>query len=228
MTNLLVRRALLGAATTMLFSAASACSLLGDPPAANEGAVDAGREANSTAEPTREATGQSEWVRERIQAVQDIYGFTAQGEEWQDSYDFRQMPTQPAWFGSYGYQSWAGAGEAIPRSVIHELSHSFWGAFPVEGRPDLAPDYSLEGDPPVLDAYREDLLAFMRQPPDRFEPLRDRFRGMPNLDDGSYPDLHHFGEAEFVNMTGGRLDLVPPILRKYYTDYLSRSGVGSE
>ena len=171
---------------------------------------------------------EEDWVRGRLDAVQGIWGFTSDGAEWQDSYDLRQMRGQPAWFGSTGFEGWAGAGQAIPHSVMHELGHSYWGQFPVDGRPDLVPGPE-EG--PVLSiqlAYRDDLLTFMRQPPDRFEPLRDRFRNLPNLDRGDFPDLAHFGEADLVYLTGGDLDLVPPILRKYYSSYLTDAGAAGD
>jgi hypothetical protein len=165
---------------------------------------------------------EQDWVSGRLDAVQGIWGFTADGIGWQNSYDFRQMRGQPAWFGSTGSKGWAGAGQAVPRSVMHELGHSYWGAFPVEGRPDLIPGSDVQE---ILESYQADLLKFMQQPPDRFEPLRDRFRNLPNLDRGDLPDLAHFGEADLIYLTGGDLDLIPPILRKYYTSYLSDAGV---
>jgi hypothetical protein len=166
-----------------------------------------------------------DWVKARLAAVQGIWGFTPAGVDWQNSYDLRQMRGQPAWFGSTGSAGWAGAGQAIPQSVLHELGHSYWGAFPVHGRDDLAPGSDIEN---VLESYRDDLLAFMRQPPDRFEPLRDRFRNLPNLDRGGLPDLAHFGESELIYFAGGDLDLVPPILRKYYVSYLTGTGVAGD
>ena len=168
---------------------------------------------------------EQDWVTGRLVAVQGIWGFTSDGIDWQNSYDFRQMRGQPAWFGSTGLSGWAGAGQAVPRSVMHELGHSYWGAFPVEGRPDLIPGSDTQE---ILESYQADLLKFMRQPPDRFEPLRDRFRNLPNLDRGDLPDLAHFGEADLIYLTGGDLDLIPPILRKYYTSYLSDAGVVPE
>ena len=165
---------------------------------------------------------EQDWVTGRLGALQGIWGFTADGIDWQNSYDYRQMRGQPAWFGSTGSKGWAGAGLAVPRSVMHEMGHSYWGAFPVEGRPDLIPGSDVQE---ILASYQTDLLKFMRQPPDRFEPLRDRFRNLPNLDRGDLPDLAHFGEADLIYLTGGDLDLIPPILRKYYTSYLSDAGV---
>jgi hypothetical protein len=143
-----------------------------------------------------------------------------------NGYDLRQMVAQPAWFGSTGYSGFAGAGQAIPRIIMHELSHSTWGAFPVTGRPDLTGKQFEDGTLDVVAAYREALREFMLQPPDRFEPLRDRFRNMPNLDRGGYPDLHHFGEADMISMTAGDLSLVPPVLRRYLEAFYGSSGVG--
>ena len=138
------------------------------------------------------------------------------------------MYGQPAWFGSYSFEGWAGAGEAVPRLIMHEVSHSYWGLFPVEGRPDLSWVRGPDGVAPALAQYRKDLETFMRQPPDRYEPLRDRFRNMPNLSEGDYPDLWHHGEADMVFFTGGNLDLVPPILRKYYSSFLTERGAAGE
>ncbi len=168
------------------------------------------------------------WVQDRISAVRLIWGFTERGTAWMESYDFRQMVGQPAWYGSHGAGGWAGAGEANPRIVLHELSHSSWGAFHVEGVPGLPADSPAESLRHVLAQFHADLDRFLRQPPDSFEPLRDRFRNLPNLVKGGYPDLHHFGEAEMVNMTGGNMALIPPILRKYFSPYLAPEGVAAE
>jgi hypothetical protein len=168
------------------------------------------------------------WARDRIAAVEAIWGFSEDGRRWLESYDFRQMYGQPAWFGSYGHDGWAGAGEATPRLIAHEMSHSYWGEFPVEGRPDLRWQKGRDGVAPAMAQYRRDLETFMSQPPDRFEPLRDRFRNMPDLAKGEYPDLHHFGEADMVYFTGGDLDLVPLILRKYYSKFLTPAGVAGD
>ncbi len=177
--------------------------------------------------PEGQPVSQSRWVQDRLNAVKWIYGFTPEGEEWIDGYDFRQMVEQPAWFGSFGYNSWAGAGEAVPRSVLHEISHSYWGAFSVEDSPLLSWDTS-QGTPQALLQYREQLRLFMLQPPDRFEPLRDRFRNLPGLSIGDYPDLAHFGEADFLYMTGGNLQLIPPILKPFYSGFVQAGGAGAE
>ena len=145
-----------------------------------------------------------------------------------DGYDFRQMFGRPAWYGSHGAAGWAGAGEANPRIVLHELGHSWWGAFPVEGRPDLTWD-RVDGEISMaLSQFHADVEWFLRQPPDSFEPLRDRFRNMPNLSHGHYPDLQHFSEADLVNVTGGNLLLIPPVLRKYFSPFLAPEGVASD
>ena len=170
---------------------------------------------------TQEPSSQSPWIRDRIRAIEALYGFTEAGRQWLEQYDLRQMVGQPGWFGSFGYQGWAGVGQAIPSSVLHELSHSYYGAFQVTGRPDLNWDVRQEGEPSTaLHQYREDLKTFMFQPPDRYEPLRDRFRNLPNLSKGQYPDLFHFGEADLISMVGGDLNLVPLILQKYFDRFL--------
>ena len=138
------------------------------------------------------------------------------------SLDVRQMVGQPAWAGSTGFQGFAGIGQATPTTVAHELGHSYWGAFPVTGRPDLSWDIpSGESIAPAIAQYQNDLQIFMLQPPDRYEPLRERFRNLPNLSKGDFPDLFHIGESDIVSLVAGDLNLVAPILRKYYDQYLS-------
>lgn len=176
--------------------------------------------------PEDQPVEQSEWIKDRLSAMKQVFRFTPAGEEWIDGYDLRQMVEQPAWFGSFGYGSWAGAGEAVPRSVLHEISHSYWGAFSVSGAPDLSWDTS-DGTAEVLLEYREQLRLFMLQPPDRFEPLRDRFRNLPGLSVGEYPDLAHFGEADLLYMTGGNLQLIPPILLPYFSGFVAEGGAGA-
>lgn len=175
---------------------------------------------------TPAAAIQTLWAKARLEAVKALWNPSQAGREWMDAYDFRQMVAQPAWFGSTGFSGYAGAGQAIPRITMHELSHSSWGAFPVAGRPDLTGEQLPDGTLKVVAAYREDLATFLRQPPDRFEPLRDRFRNMPNLTVGDYPDLHHFGEADMVSMSGADLSLVPPILRKYLDAFYGDGAIG--
>ena len=166
--------------------------------------------------------GNSVWARERVDAVVGLYRPTAAGAALLRSLDFRQMRGEPGFFGSYGFGSWAGAGEAKSIGVMHELMHSYWGGFPVMGRPEL--DW-VRGDggevAPALAAYHRDVLAFMAQPPDDYELLRQRLRNLPEVSaENPYP-LFHSLEADLPYSTGGDLDLVPPILRKYWGLFLA-------
>lgn len=168
------------------------------------------------------AEEQRQWVYKRVEAVAGLYSVTLEGREMLHSLDVRQMVGEPLFFGSQGYGGWTGVGQAFPMSVMHELGHAYWGAFPVSGRPDLSWEQPADGGlPSALRQYKGDLLTFMLQPPDRFEPLRDRLRNFPRLCSGDYPILYHTGEAEMVSLTGGDLELVPPILRKYYDRFLA-------
>ena len=164
---------------------------------------------------------QTPWVLDRIRAIEGLYRFTEAGQAWLEGYDLRQMTGQPGWFGSLGYQRWAGVGQAIPDRVLHELSHSYYGAFTITGRPNLSWETPVGDEAsPALLQYRADLATFMFQPPDAYEALRDRFRNLPNLSKGQYPDLYHFGEADLVYAVGGNLNLIPPILVKYFDRFL--------
>ena len=164
---------------------------------------------------------QTPWVRDRVLAIEGLYRFTEAGQAWLDGYDLRQMTGQPGWFGSLGYQHWAGVGQAIPDRVLHELSHSYYGAFIITGRSELSWETPGGGEAsPALLQYRADLATFMSQPPDAYEALRERFRNLPNLSKGQYPDLYHFGEADLVYAVGGNLNLIPPILVKYFDQFL--------
>ena len=144
------------------------------------------------------------------------------------SLDVRRMEGQPAWYGSTGYRGFTGVGQARPDVVAHELGHAYWGAFSVTGHPELSWEV-VEGEtiPSALARYHEDLLRFMLQPPDRYEPLRERFRNFPNLNQGRLPDLIHAGEADIPRLTAGDLGLAPPILRKYFDQYMSDGGYGT-
>ncbi|MBI4220267.1 MAG: hypothetical protein HY682_09010 [Chloroflexi bacterium] len=168
-------------------------------------------------------------MRSRVDAVAEIWNLSEAARVWMHSFDLRQMEGRPAWFGSTGHDGYAGVGQAIPRVVIHELGHSMWGAFPVDGRPELLAGASgPDGVNDVMRAYRADLEAFLTQPPDRFEPLRDRFRNMPDLTASPYPGLYHAGEADLIFMTGGNIQLVPPILRKYVVSFYGTHGIAGE
>ena len=165
---------------------------------------------------------QSPWAQDRREAYSQLYNITPEGSRMLASLDVRHMTGQPAWFGSTGFEGFAGLGQAKPTTVAHEMGHSYWGAFPVSGSPSLTWETPLgQSLSPALAQYRSDLQTFMLQPPDRYELLRERFRNLPNLSEGDYPDLLHMGEADIVSLVGGDLSLVPPILRKYFDRYLA-------
>ena len=129
------------------------------------------------------------------------------------------MRDQPGFFGSYGYRGWTGVGEAKPQGVMHELSHAYWGLFPVTGLPDLS--WDGEGTPPAMERYHRDVLEFMKQPPDHYELLRTRLRNPGELSATNLEPLFHTIEADAVYTMGGDLDLIPPILKKYWDRFLS-------
>ncbi|MQF48515.1 hypothetical protein FIM08_01220 [SAR202 cluster bacterium AC-647-N09_OGT_505m] len=166
--------------------------------------------------------GQYPWVQDRIAALNAIYGFTPQGQRFLEQVDLRQMSGQPGWFGSFGYKEWTGVGEANPASIMHELGHAYWGAFSVSGHPDLRwNNHRPRSSSSAMSRYHRDLIIFMGQPPDPYEPLRERLRNLPNVLRGETSPLIHFGEADLVHTVGGNLQLLPPLLRKYYDQYLS-------
>ncbi len=138
------------------------------------------------------------------------------------SLDLRQMRDEPGFFGSYGFDGWAGVGEAKPIGVMHELMHSYWGGFPVIGRPKLGWQRQEGQDiAPAMAGYHQDILAFMSQPPDDYEMLRQRLRNLPEVSGENPGPLFHHLEADLPYTTGGDLGLVPPILRKYWGLFLS-------
>ena len=168
---------------------------------------------------------ESDWVQARLDAYYRLFNITAEGRDVVGSLNVRQMEGRPAWYGSTGYRGFTGVGQARPDVVAHELGHSYWGAFPVTGHPELSWEVA-EGETisSAMMRYHEDLRRFMLQPPDRYEPLRERFRNFPNLNRGRLPDLIHAGEADIPRLTAGDLGLVPPILRKYFDQYMSDGG----
>ena len=170
----------------------------------------------------------TEWVKKRLDAVVALYRPTEAGEALLRSLDLRQMEGEPGFFGSFGFDDWAGVGEAIPIGVIHELGHSLWGGFPVAGRPGLnwdKPDGAALS--PAMDSYHRDILAFMGQPPDDYELLRQRLRNLPDISIDNTEPVFHSLEADVPYTTGGSLRLVPPILQKYWVNFLSAGPFGS-
>ena len=168
------------------------------------------------------------WVKERLDAVVRLYGLSGEGAALVNSLDLRQTRGDPGFFGSYGFKFWAGVGEAKPIGVMHELGHSYWGGFPVEGSPGLSWDVpSGQKLSPAIQSYHSDVLAFMAQPPDGFEVLRQRLRNLPKLSSANPEPLIHNLEADMVYNTGGDLALVPPVLRKYWSRFLNQGPFGS-
>ena len=163
------------------------------------------------------------WAYDRVEAILQLYSFTPEAAEAVRGLRVHHVLGRPGWFGSTGYRNWLAIGQARPSSIVHEIWHSLWGPFPVVGRPDLSWDAQAgEQLSPGIQALRRDLDTFMQQPPDAFEALRARLRLIPDLVSGSdYPGLYHLGEAEITYFTGGNLNLVPPILRKYYGPLLA-------
>jgi hypothetical protein len=172
--------------------------------------------------PAGVARDPSRWVGQRIDAVADLYRITPEGRRVLATLDVRQMRGQPGFFGSYGYRSWTGVGEAKPTQVIHEISHAYWGAFPVTGHPDLLWDVP-EGQSvaPAMLRYHEDAVRFLAQPPDAYEPFRQRLKNLPQLSSANLDPLYHTIEADMVSMVGGDLELIPHILRKYFDRFLA-------
>ncbi|MFQ5861353.1 MAG: hypothetical protein ACE5IG_07390, partial [Dehalococcoidia bacterium] len=167
-------------------------------------------------EPLPTPTEPQRWVRERIEAVGTLYNLTVEAKQALHSLDVRQMVGEPGFFGSTGYQGWTGLGEAKPIQTIHELSHGYWGLFPVTGHPELSWGTPLGlSISPAMERYHEDVLTFLRQPPDHFEPLRERLRVLPELSSDNLDPLFHTVEADLVYTVAGDLNLVPPLLRKY-------------
>ena len=172
--------------------------------------------------------GHTAWVAERIEAVVSLYRPTPAGEALLRSLDLRHLPDEPGYFGSYGFDGWAGVGEAKPIPVMHELGHSYWGGFPVIGRPELSwQRHEGEAAAPALAAYHRDVLAFMAQPPDDYEFLRERLRNLPGVSAENTEPVFHSLEADIPYTTGGDLSLVPPILRRYWGHFLTEGPFGS-
>jgi len=91
----------------------------------------------------------------------------------------------------------------------------------VEGRPDLSWDISPDGGlSTAMQNYHQDILAFMAQPPDDFELLRQRLRNLPDISSQNTEPVLHNLEADMAYNTAGSLNLVPPILRKYWSSFL--------
>ena len=161
------------------------------------------------------------WVGHRVNAVVSLYDITSEGKRELRGLDVRWMRDQPGFFGSFGYTSWTGVGEARPKGVMHELSHAYWGLFQVTGFPELgwAPAKGKEISP-ALERYHQDVLKFMVQPPDHHEFLRSRLRTLPELSSSNLEPLLHAMEADAIYTTAGDLDLIPPLLRKYWDRFL--------
>ena len=135
-----------------------------------------------------------------------MYGLSEEGAALVGSLDLRQTRGDPGFFGSYGFKFWAGVGEAKPIGVMHELGHSYWGGFPVEGSPGLSWDVpSGQKLSPALQSYHSDVLAFMAQPPDGFEVLRQRLRNLPKLSSANPEPLIHTWTFAHTTLPAGRI-----------------------
>ena len=162
------------------------------------------------------------WEKQRLDAVVHLYAITPEGQDVIESLDVRQMWGQPLYFRSSGYQGWASIGQAKPAGLVHELSHSFYGAFPVRGFPELSWEVPSGQDvSPAMDRYHQDILTFLAQPPDHYEVLRARFRSSPEISQEDPGVVFHLMEAGLVSSVAGDLGLAPPIFRKYWDRFIS-------
>ena len=172
--------------------------------------------------------GNSAWILRRLKALVTLYDLTDSGDSLLKSLDIRQMRGGPGFFGSFGFNEWAGVGEAKPTGVMHEVSHSYWGGFPVQGLPELSWEISKgEQRSTAMERYHVDILTFIAQPPDDYELFRQRLRNLPALSSINLEPLFHNLEADMVYGTGGDLALVPPILRKYWSRFLNHGPFGN-
>ena len=84
--------------------------------------------------------GNTEWVRQRLDAVIALYQPTPAGVALLHSLDVRQMRGEPGFFGSYGFESWAGVGEAKPNTADARTGPFLLGGVPNhrQARPGVA------------------------------------------------------------------------------------------
>ena len=191
-------------------------------------ALSCSENASQTSDSSISESVQSPWVQDRIDALQAVYNFTPQGQRFLEEHDLRQMKGQPGWFGSLGYRKWTGVGEARLGSIVHELGHAYWGAFDVSSRSDLSWAQPGSGNfSSAMSQFHQDMETFMAQPPDPYEPLRERLRNLPKVLLGESSLLIHFGEADLVHAIGGNAQLLPPLLRKYFDQFLTQDGFDS-
>ena len=182
----------------------------------------AGCEAAATPEVATIEVSRPDWIQARVEAIKAIYRLTPEGERFLEEHDLRWMRGEPGWFGSFGYERWTGVGESRLGPIMHEMGHAYWGAFEVTGRADLSwADPGGGHESSAILQLHADLITFMAQPPDPYEPLRERLRNLPDTQLGDESGLLHFGEADLVHTTGGNALLLPPILRKYFDGYLT-------
>jgi hypothetical protein len=160
-------------------------------------------------------------VQDRVETLGILYNISLEGLATLHTLEVNQTIGRPGAFGSYGFFSFAIVGESKPVQVMHELGHSYWGSFPIDGAPHLSWEAPNGGLSPAMTRYHDDVLAFMAQPPDQYEPLRERFRVLPALSISNTEPLFHTVEADFVYTTAGDLDMTPPILRKYWNRFLA-------
>ena len=125
----------------------------------------------TTPEAAGTVEGRPDWIQSRVEAIEAVYNLTPEGERFLAEHDLRWMRADPGWFGSYGYDRWTGVGESRLGSIMHELGHAYWGAFDVTGRPDLSWEDPGGGhESSAILQLHADLLTFMAQPPDPYEP----------------------------------------------------------
>ncbi len=125
---------------------------------------------------------EADWVEQRLRAIATLYCVSPVGIDMLLGLDVRQMTGQPGYFGSYGFESWTGIGQASPVPTMHELSHAYWGAFPVTGYPELS--WAVEkgaGISTAMTRYHRDVIEFMKQPPGPYEIFRSVLRNIPGL-----------------------------------------------
>ena len=181
------------------------------------------------------------WTRQKIEDASDIYDITDQARSWiLSDIPVKGRRNEPG-YGGYNSRDGVSIGYPVhPTTLMHEIMHGFWENWD---------EFTEPCDEMNIYTFRRDVARFMldfkeydqAEQPNPWEDWRPFYNYLVGisanysssdgrdtwelLEQGDYDELwdalYHPVDPEIPNIAAGKLSLIPPLLRSYFTGFLA-------